>query len=157
MMLGLAILALCGGGAGAGLLSLAAEPNEIRTALTPARVGVVAGEPFEVTLTIENVSLDTVRITGVSLDGALSGAVRLEGMEPAYRAVRSRDYPLLGAWTEYALDQQVFAGDRLTVTLTLTAQQTGPVSGAVLIWVQNRFLGMSFERARREPLALDIR
>jgi len=153
----LVTLTLCGGGTGAGLLSLAAEPNQIRTMLTPARVEVTAGESFELTLTIENVSLDTVRITGVGLDGSLRDAVRLERLEPAYRTVRIRNYPLLGEWTEYTFDRQVFAGDELTVTLTLTALRPGPVSGDVLVWVQDRLLGLSFERARRELLTVDIR
>lgn len=157
MVFVLVALTLCGGGTGAGVLSLAAEPNEIRTMLTPARLDIAAGESFELTLTIENVSLDTVRVTGIGLDSSLRGVLRLDRLEPAYRAVRSRDYPLLGAWTEYTLDRQVFAGDKLTVTLTLTALQAGPVRGDVMVWVQDRVLGVSFERARRELLTLDIR
>jgi len=157
MVFVLVALTLCGGGTGAGLLSLAAEPNQIRTMLMPARVEVTAGESFELTLTIENVSLDTVRITGVGLDGSLYDALRLERLEPAFQAVHTRDYPLLGEWTEYTLNRQVFAGEKLTVTLTLTALRPGLVSGDVLVWVQDRLLGMSFERARRELLAVDIR
>ena len=150
----LLVLALCGVVAAAGLLSLADEPNEIRAAIDPRRVTASAGETFTVTLTIENVSLEAVRLTAIGLDRALADTVRVEAMDPALRGVRQRSYPLLGAWDEYGLDRRVFAGEKLTVILTLTALQPGNVSGEVTVWVQDKLLGMSFERARR--MTLDV-
>ncbi|MEW6578381.1 MAG: hypothetical protein AB1435_04210 [Chloroflexota bacterium] len=148
----LVVLTLCCLAIAAGLRSLAAEPNEIRATLDPARVTVSAGETFTVTLTIENVSLQAVRVTAIGLDEALGGALRVEATEPAFRGVRSRSYPLLGAWDEYTLDQRIFAGEKLPVTLTLTALQPGNTSGEVTVWVQDKLLGVSFERARRMTL-----
>jgi hypothetical protein len=150
----LGVVTLCCLALVAGLRSLAAEPNEIRAALDPQRVTARAGETFTVTLTIENVSLEAVRISAIGLDRALSDAVRLEAMEPAFRGARARSYPLLGDWDEYGLDQRIFAGEKLTVSLTLTALQAGNASGDVTVWVQGRLLGLSFERARR--MTLDV-
>ncbi len=153
----LAVLTLCCVGVAAGLRSLAAEPNEIRTTLDPARVTVSAGETFSVTLTIENVSLGAVRVTAIGLDEALDDAVHVEATEPAFRGTRARSYPLLGTWEEYALDQRIFAGEKLPVTLTLTALQPGNTSGDVTVWVQDKLLGVSFERARRTTLDIVVR
>ncbi len=150
----LGVLTLCCVGVAAGLRSLAAEPNEIRATLDPARVTASAGETVTVTLTIENVSLEAVRITAIGLDRALGDAVRVEAMDPAFRSTRARSYPLLGAWDEYALERRIFAGEKLTVMLTLTALQPGNASGDVTVWVQDKLLGVSFERARR--MTLDV-
>lgn len=61
---------------------------------------------------------------------------------------------MLGAWDEYALERRIFAGEKLTVMLTLTALQPGNASGDVTVWVQDKLLGVSFERARR--MTLDV-
>ncbi|MCZ7539033.1 MAG: hypothetical protein M5U29_03770 [Anaerolineae bacterium] len=153
----LGVLTLCCLGIAAGLRSLAAEPNEIRAVLDPARVTAAAGETFTVTLTIENVSLDAVRVTAIGLDEALGDVLRVEATDPAFRGTRARSYPLLGAWEEYALDQRVFAGEKLPISLTLTALQPGNVSGEVTVWVQDKLLGVSFERARRATLNVAVR
>ena len=153
----LGVLTLCCLGIAAGLRSFAAEPNEIRAVLDPARVTAAAGETFTVTLTIENVSLDAVRVTAIGLDEALGDVLRVEATDPAFRGTRARSYPLLGAWEEYALDQRVFAGEKLPISLTLTALQPGNVSGEVTVWVQDKLLGVSFERARRATLNVAVR
>lgn len=153
----LGILTLCCLGIAVGLRSLVAEPNEIRVTLDPARVTVSPGETFTVALTIENVSLDAVRITAIGLEEALGDVLRVEATEPAFRGTRARSYPLLGAWDEYALDQRVLAGEKLPVTLTLTALRAGNASGEVTVWVRDRLLGVSFERARRATLDIAVR
>jgi len=157
MLLVLAVLSICGGGTGAVLLSLANEPNEIRTTLASDRITAAVGEPFTVELAIENVSLDTVTITSIGLDDRLTDGVRLDVMEPPYRNTRHRDYPLLGAWTGYNFDRQLFGGDTLAVTMTLTGLQPGTYSGDVTVWVEGHVLGIPIERARHASLDITLR
>ena len=156
MVVVLAILAVCGGGTGAALLSLAGEPNEIRVAVAPDRITAMVGEPVTVELTIENVSLDTVTVTSIGFDDSFTGAVQLAEMNPPFRATGKRDYPLLGSWTDYQIDQRIFAGDTLTVTLTLVGSQTGNYSGDLTVWVENRLAGLPVERARHASLEIQL-
>jgi hypothetical protein len=149
-------LVVCGCIVGSTLITLAGQPNAIRTSLDTERVNVAANEQFTVTLTIENVDVDKVTINSIGLDGDLTDGATLVSMSPAYREVKEQDYPVFGKWTQYTLDQTLLGGDKLEVTLTFQAGQAGSYSGYIAAWVQRDFMGVAFEQARRESIKLVV-
>jgi len=156
-MLLLTLLILCLGGVGGVFLTLTGQPNEIRAKVTPATVAVAVSEEVTIELAIENVGLDTATISSIGVDQKLLDGVEVVSMTPAYRAARRRDYPLIGAWSDYKLDQQLFGGSVLTVTLVLRGVRPGTYGGDVTVWVESELFGLPFERARRESLNVEVR
>jgi len=151
----LTVVVVLAGGALAVLLTLAGEPNSIRMKVEPARAVVPAGQPFTVTVTIENVDLEAVTVSAIGVEQSLADHVSVTQMDPPYRAAKERSVVLLGSWSEYTLDRHVLGGDTLTITFTLVADQPGTYSGQVTVWVQGKIMGMSIERARRETLSVE--
>jgi hypothetical protein len=150
------VLAVIGGGVAGGLTILSGEPNEIRTTLEPQEITVAAGETFTVELTIENVDLDSVTITGIGIDQSLLDGMSLEQMDPGYRAVEERNYPVYGHWSEYKLNRAIFDGDKLTLILTFRAKTAGQYSGDVSAWVETKVMGLTASRARRAVLEVKV-
>jgi hypothetical protein len=160
MRRGLALLAgvivVIGAGIVGGITTLSGEPNEIRVTLKPAEITAAAGDTFTVDLTIENVSLNAVNVNGIGIDKSLLDGVSVEQMDPGYREVKGRNYPLYGNWNEYTLDRTIFGGEKLTVVITFRAGQVGQVSGDVTVWIQNKIAGLTVSRARRATLNVRI-
>ncbi len=153
--LGLALLvtlAICVGFAVVLVAALRGAPNEIRTQVQVSQGSVASGDTFTIEISIENVNLDAVTITSVGLDDSLLDGFAVVSTDPPYRSVSKRDYPLLGAWHEYKLDQTLFGGDTLRVALNVQAVKQGSYSGDVTVWVEGNLLGVPFERARRDTL-----
>jgi hypothetical protein len=150
-----AVLVVIGGGIVGGLNVLSGEPNEIRTTVEPAEITVATGETVTVELTIENVDLDSVNVNHIGIDQSLLDGVSVEQMDPAFRAVKERNYPVYGHWNEYQFDRVIFGGEKLTVVITFRAAKAGQYSGDVSVWVDSSLLGLTVSRARRA--ALDIR
>ena len=155
LLLLLTVVAVAAGGAIAVLLTLAGEPNAIRMKIEPARAVVPAGQPFIVTVTIENVDLNAVTVSAIGFEQNLADGVSVTQMDPPYRIAKDRSLLLLGSWREYTLDRRVPGGDTLTITFTLVADQPGTYSGQVTVWVQGKLMGMSIQRARRATLSVE--
>ncbi len=151
----LTVVAVIAGGVIALLLTLAGQPNAIRMKVEPARAVVPAGQPFTVTVTIENVDLEAVTVSAIGFEHSLSDGVSVTQMDPPYRAAKERSMLWLGSWSEYTLDRQVLGGDTLTITFTLVADQPGTYSGQVTVWIQGKLVGMSIQRARRATLSVE--
>lgn len=139
------------------LLTLLGETNAIRMTLNPARATVATGEVFTLSITIENVDLDEVQITGIGLDESLLDGMTVSATDPVYRSFEQRDIPLYGTWTEYKLDQTLLGGSTLTVTVQLQATEPGAYSGNVSVWIEGEEMGVSITRARRETFELEVR
>jgi hypothetical protein len=159
MRRGLALLAavvVIGGGVFGGLSILSGEPNEIRASLDPAAITVAAGETTTVELTIENVDLNTVKVNGIGVAKSLLDGVSVEQMDPGYRDVNTRNYPLMGNWTEYTLDRSIFGGEKLTVVITFQGKTAGQYSGDVSVWIESSVAGLKVSRARRATLNVTV-
>jgi hypothetical protein len=159
MRRGLALLTavvVIGGGVFGGLSILSGEPNEIRASLDPAAITVATGETTTVELTIENVDLNTVKVNGIGVDKSLLDGVSVEQMDPGYRDVNTRNYPLVGNWTEYTLDRSIFGGEKLTVVITFQGKTTGRYSGDVSVWIESSVAGVKVSRARRATLNVTV-
>lgn len=135
---------------------LAGEPNEIRAHATFDRAVIPAGDVFTLTVELENVDLDPVVIDAVGLDDELLSGARVVDVQPVYRAADERDFPLLGEWTEYSLNQRLLGGNQMTVTITFEAIVPGAYSGVVSVWIEGDLLGMNTSRARRETVEYRI-
>lgn len=146
------LLAVCGGVAVGVLRTLAGEPNEIRLEVVAEKTDLAPGEAVTVTITVENVDVDSVLITGVGLDQSLLDGFILATTDPAYRSIKARNYPLYGEWNEYRFNRQLQGGEKLTITLVLTAKDFGEYSGDVSVWVEYELAGWKISRARREKL-----
>ena len=152
----LVIMAICIGVVAMLVTALVGEPNEIRTQVQVSQHNITSGDTFTIEITIENVDLEGVTITSIGMEDSLLDGLVIVSMEPSYRSVKGRDYPLLGSWNEYTLDQNLFGGDTLTVTLNVQAVQRGSYSGDVTVWVEGTLLGVPFERARRDTLEFTV-
>jgi hypothetical protein len=152
----LAVIVVIGGGVVGGLNILSGEPNEIRAQLEPAEMTVPVGDTFRVELTIENVDLDSVNINGIGVDQSLLDGLSVEQMDPGYRAVEERNYPVYGHWNEYKLDSSIFGGNKLTVLVTFRATKAGQYSGDVSVWVDSDVFGLTVSRARRAALDVSV-
>lgn len=133
------------------------QPNALRTSLASNTNDLTVGEALTVTLTVENVDVDAVTISGIGLGKSLLKGLSVESIEPRYRAIKKHDYPIYGEWSEYALDQTLLGGEKLDITLTLKAIQPGTYSGDITVWVESDFYGISMAQARRETLRLKVR
>ncbi|MBN1679519.1 MAG: hypothetical protein JW966_04455 [Anaerolineae bacterium] len=152
MLFGGAVI-IIGGGMAALLGYLGGEPGEIRVSLEPERPQAAVSEQFTLDVTIENVSLDTVTITGIGFDDALLDGVTVVQSDPPFRGSEDRSYPLYGSWTEYTLDRDILDGNTLTVSFTMQGTVAGVHSGDVTVWVD----GTPFARARRAELEIAVR
>lgn len=157
LLLIVTVLVICVGAVLALLVTLAGEPNDIRIQLDTNRRTVATNEEFTVQVTVENVSLDPVTVNGVGLDRSLLDGLTLVRSDPPFTSITERDYPIYGAWSEYALAQDMPEGGVLTLTLTLTGAQPGLYEGDVTVWIENDVLGIvPVSRARREPLEIQV-
>ncbi|NLE50984.1 MAG: TRAPPC13 family protein [Chloroflexi bacterium] len=138
------------------LVWMGSEPNGIRTRIAADRTMLSVGETMALSVTIENVSLDAVQINSVGLEEDLLEGLTLVqtlvGGDPQSLPVDERDFPVIGAWTEYSLDREIAPGDTLDVTFVLEAAQPGSYLGEVTTWVDSRPLGLPLVQARRETL-----
>lgn len=139
-----------------GLIWLGSEPNGIRTRVEADRRMLAVGETMALNVTIENVSLDPVLINGVGLERDLLGGLTLvqtlvDGA-PQSLPVDERDFPIIGAWTEYSLDREISPGETMNVTFVLEAVEPGSYLGDVSTWVDTRPLGLPLVQARRESV-----
>lgn len=136
--------------------TLVSETNEIRVTVHSSADVVPQGQPFTVTVTVENVELDPVRISAIGLSSDLLDGATVTATEPALAEVESRDWYVLGAWDDYTTNQLVLGGDEMVVTFTLTATQPGSYSGDVTVWVEKDLLGARYERPRHERLEFQV-
>ncbi len=153
----LVILGLCGGSAVGVLRSLADEPNSIRLDVTVEREELVVGDTVLIEMTVENVDVDPVTITGVGLDHELLDGLSLGTIDPAYRSSEDRSFPFVGEWHEYAFTRQLQGGETLDIVITLLAEERGSYSGDLSVWIEYDMLGWEVSRARREELDFQIR
>jgi hypothetical protein len=114
------------------------------------------GETFTVELTIENVDLDAVNINGIGVDQSLLDGLSVEQMDPGYRTVEERNYPVYGHWNEYKLNSSIFGGEKLTVLVTFRATKAGQYSGDISVWVDSDVFGLTVSRARRATLDVSV-
>jgi hypothetical protein len=156
MLLISTLVVVLGGGVTGSLLYLAGKPSSIEVSI-PELQPVAANQSFTVEVTIENVSLDPVTINSIGLDTSLLDGITVLQIEPAYRSAKDKSYPLYGDWREYTLNKSLPGGDKLTVILTLQANQPGTYSGDVMVWIKSRLLGMSVARAGRASLKIEVR
>ncbi len=152
----LLVLVVCGV-AVAAVLHFVGQPNALRTSLASNTYDLSAGETLTVTLTIENVDVGSETISGIGLGKSLLKGLSIESMTPNYRAIKKHNYPVYGEWDEYTLDQTLFGGDKLEITLTLQAVHPGTYSGDITVWVKSDFYGISMAQARRENLRVKVR
>ncbi|MBN2303639.1 MAG: hypothetical protein JXQ72_04140 [Anaerolineae bacterium] len=153
----LILIGACGGSGVGVLRTLGDEPNAIRVTAAIDRTDLVVGDTFIIELTVENVDVDPVLITGVSLENSLADGVQIMTTDPGYRSVKDRSIPLVNDWTEYRLDRRLGDGDTLVITMTLMAQQVGTYSGDVSVWVEYELLGWKVSRARRANVEVTVR
>ncbi len=135
---------------------LLAETNEVRVTVHSSADVIPQGQPFTVTVTVENVELDPARISAVGLSSDILDGATVTATEPELAEVQSRDWYVLGAWDDYVTNQLVLGGDEMVVTFTLTAKQPGAYSGDVTVWVEHDVLGVRYERPRRERLEFQV-
>jgi hypothetical protein len=152
----LLVLVICGV-AVAAALHFVGQPNALRTSLASSTNDLTAGESLTVTITVENVDVDSVTIAGIGLGKSLLKGISLESITPNYRAIKKHNYPVYGEWSEYTLDQTLFGGEKLDITLTLKAVQPGTYSGDITVWVESDFYGISMAQAQRENLRVKVR
>jgi len=153
----LAAVAVIGVGVVGGVSILSGEPNEIRTTLVPNEISVAPGETLVIQLTIENVDLEAVDVTGIGVEQSLLDGISVAQFDPGYRAVEERNYPLLGNWTEYKYNNTIFGGDSLTVTLSFRANEPGQYSGDISVWIKSDIIGgVQASQARRAQLDVTV-
>ena len=141
----------------AAIIHLGTEPNSIRVGARIDKSTVAAGETFTVEVTVENVDLDSLTITGVGLDQDLLKGAAVQSSDPAYRAVKARDYPVYGTWDEFTFDRDLAGGTTLVLTFTLTATQAGSYSGDVTVWIDSDLLGIvPLARAGRDSVRYEV-
>ncbi len=153
----LAVVAVIGAGIVGGVSILSGEPNEIRTTMLPPEITVAPGESFIIELTIENVDLESVDINGIGVEQSLLDGISVLQIDPGYRSIDERNYPLLGEWTEYKYDQTIFGGETLTVLITFQANKVGEYSGDISTWIDSNIVGgIQASQARRAELQVTI-
>jgi hypothetical protein len=124
---------------------LGSAPNTIEvTVVAPRLAG--AGESFQVTVTIDNISLESQRINGVGIETDLLDGITVVRTDPP-SAVEDHDIPLWGEWREYTLDTDLAAGSELVLTFDLQATTPGTYSGRIIVWIQTDEFGLSLQRA----------
>jgi hypothetical protein len=138
------------------LIWFGSEPNGIRTRVEADRTMLAIGETMALNVSIENVSLDAVLINSVGLErDLLNGLTLVQTLvdgTPQSLPVDERDFPVLGAWTEYSLDREIPPGETIDVTFVLEATEPGSYVGEVSTWVDVRPLGLPLVQARRESI-----
>ena len=138
------------------LIWFGSEPNGIRTRVEADRTMLAIGETMALNVSIENVSLDAVLINSVGLErDLLNGLTLVQTLidgTPQSLPVVERDFPVLGAWTEYSLDREIPPGETINVTFVLEATEPGSYMGEVSTWVDVRPLGLPLVQARRESI-----
>ena len=150
----LAVIVVAGGGF-LGYRAYTGETNTVRAEVTVEPASAPLGETLTLTVKVENVSLDTITVRGISLSDDLASAVTVTETQPITRTAEHS--PLLGQkWTEYTLHQPLAGGNTLEVVFTLQAAAEGVYSGEVNVWVEDTFLGLSHARAARVPVTLRI-
>ncbi len=131
------------------------ETNTVRAQVTLEPAAVPLGEALTLTVRVENVSLESATVRGISFSDALAKAVTVQGTQPITRPVEHK--PLLGsAWTEYTLNQPLAAGNTLEVVFTLQPTAEGVFRGELNVWVEDTFFGLAHARAARVPLTLRV-
>jgi len=136
--------------------TLLSETNEVRVVLHSSADVIPQGQPFTVTVTIENVELDPVRVRAVGLGSRILEGASVTATEPALPEMQSRDWYVLGTWDDYATNKLVLGGDQMDVTFTLAATRPGSYSGNVTVWVENELLGVRYERPRHAKLEFKV-
>ena len=150
----IALIVIIGGGF-FGYRAYTGETNTVRAEVTVEPASAPVGETLMLTVSVENVSLDSATVRGISFSDDLAGAVSVLETQPITRTVEHK--PLLGsAWTEYTLNQPLAGGNTLEVSFTLQAAAEGIYSGEVSVWVEDSLLGLSHARAARVPVTLRI-
>ncbi len=150
----LAVIVVAGGG-WLGYGAYTGEANTVRVGVTVEPTSAPMGEAVTLTVSIENVSLDTVTVRGVSFSDDLASVVAVVTTQPITRTAEHT--PLLGQkWTEYTLNQPLAGGNSFEVVFTLQAAATGTYSGEVSVWVEDTFLGLSHAKAQRVPVTLRV-
>jgi hypothetical protein len=139
------------------IIHLGTEPGSIHVQATVDKRTVAVGDTFTIEVTVENVDLNSLTITGVGLDEDLLKGAAVQASDPAYRAVKARDYPVYGTWDEFTLDHELAGGRTLILTLTLTATQAGSYSGDVTVWIDSDLLGIvPLARAGRASVHYEV-
>ena len=115
-----------------GLLALSGvfnppEASSLTLALK-APAPVAAGSRFEVGVRITNPGRSSVRVTRISLPGALLAAAEVTGSRPAYTAFAPN-----GSQTVYQYDLSIAPGKTIEVDFALKALQAGDFSGTLTV------------------------
>lgn len=138
----------------AALLYMESQTNDIRVQVT-APAQVQANDTFPIEIVIENVSLNPITITGVSIDRSFLEGAEVVSTDPTYRTAGEQSYPIYGSWDEYGFDTDVPAGGRLVLTFTLRAADPGVYTGEIGVWVDSDSL-IPINRARRETVEVEV-
>lgn len=152
----MSLLAACGLLIAAGL-HVGDEPDTlaVNVQITPDRI--VAGQPFTLTVTVENQGENGVTIAGIGIDNDLLKGVDVQSSQPAYRGINGHNYPIYGKWQEYRLNKYMNTGDTLTVTFTLEGTQTGTYTGSLTVWIEDEVLGLfPLNRAWRDNIEISV-
>jgi hypothetical protein len=137
------------------LLYMESQTNDIRIQVTPPGQ-VAANGTFSIQITIENVSLDPLTVTGVSIDRSFLDGAEVISTEPTYKTAGERSYPVYGSWDEYSFGTDIPAGGRLVLTFNMRASaDPGVYSGEIGVWVDTDSL-LPINRARRETVEVEV-
>jgi hypothetical protein len=138
----------------AALLYMESQTNDIRIQVTsPSQVA--ANDTFTIEIVIENVSLDPLTVTGVSIDRSFLEGAEVVTTEPTYKTAGERSYPVYGSWDEYSFGTDIPAGGRLVLTFSMRAADPGVYSGEIAVWVDTDSL-LPINRARRETVEVEV-
>ncbi|MCB9437464.1 MAG: hypothetical protein H6673_10790 [Anaerolineales bacterium] len=122
------LLAVLGGGA---LAYLGAEARVMQLDVDATQI-VIAGQPFDVWITLENTSDNEQEIVSIGVEDN----VQVVEMVPAYRTTEEH-----APWLEYVFARQrrpiLAADERMRLHLRLVAPQTGTATTEVTIWYNN--------------------
>ena len=138
----------------AALLYMESQTNDIRVQVT-APAQVAANDTFSIEVVIENVSLNPLTVTGVSIDRSFLEGAEVVSTEPIYKTAGEKSYPVYGSWDEYSFGTDVPAGGRLVLTFTMRAADPGVYSGEIGVWVDTDSL-LPINRARRETVEVEV-
>jgi hypothetical protein len=139
----------------AALIYMQSQTNDIRVQVT-APAQVAANDEFSVEVLIENVSLEPVTVTGISIDRSFLEGAEVVQTEPTYRTAGESSYPILGSWDEYSFGTEIPAGGRLVLTFMLRAEsEPGVYSGELGVWVDTDSL-IPINRSRREVVEVEV-
>ncbi|NDJ86764.1 MAG: hypothetical protein GYB66_12830 [Chloroflexi bacterium] len=134
------ILAISGG---AVLAYLGGEADALAIQQRPPGT-ILAHQPFEVVLDLENTTNDDLEIVSVGIENALlNSGIRVNRMTPSYRT-----YDEGSRWTELVFSRRgrplLAPGESTSLTIQMVASKPGQYQGDITIWYENQLRSDAF-------------